>query len=164
MSPHVRSILEPVLTLTYERAIHHGRERTRHMRRDAEERGRALGRGRDEQRRIGQPRVERLPREHVEHRGAEPVDVRATIDIAHTPERLLWRLFSEEAPDLQAPRLLAAGCRCSRARIEPVLASLSEDELAEMTVEGRIAVTCQFCNRVYDFTPADVAALKARAR
>ena len=86
------------------------------------------------------------------------------LDPALPPERLLWRLFSEEAPDLQAARPLAAGCRCSRARIEPVLASLTAEELAEMTVEGRIAVTCQFCNRAYDFTPDDVAALKARAR
>ena len=85
------------------------------------------------------------------------------LDPALPPERLLWRLFGEEAPDLQAPRPLAAGCRCSRARIEPVLMSLSDGELGEMTVEGRITVTCQFCNRAYDFTPEEVAALKTRA-
>ncbi len=75
-------------------------------------------------------------------------------------DRLLWRLFHEEGLELQPPRALAAACRCSRARIEPVLASLTGEELQEMTVDGRITVTCQFCNRAYDFTPDDVAALK----
>src|SRR5690606_214678 len=64
------------------------------------------------------------------------------LDLELPAERLLWRLFSEEQPELQPPRPLAAGCRCSRARIEPVLASLTEAELQEMTVEGRITVTC----------------------
>ena len=84
------------------------------------------------------------------------------LDPGLTPERLLWRLFNEEAPELQPARALAAGCRCSRARIEPVLATMTPAEVAEMTVDGRITVTCQFCNRAYDFTPDEIAALPGR--
>ncbi len=82
------------------------------------------------------------------------------LDPALEPGHLLWRLFHEEQLEVQAPRLVAAGCRCSRARIEPVLASMTESEVREMTVDGKITVTCQFCNRAYDFTPEEVAALK----
>jgi len=59
---------------------------------------------------------------------------------------------------------VAAACRGARQRIEAVLASLSEAELAEMTVDGLIQVTCQFCNRRYDFDRAQVAELVARLR
>lgn len=84
------------------------------------------------------------------------------LDPALTPETLLWRLFNEEAPELQERRALLAACRCSRAKIEPVFLSMSEEDIAEMLEDGRVTVTCQFCNRHYRFTPEEIAALRAR--
>lgn len=86
------------------------------------------------------------------------------LDPALAPEQLLWRLFHEEQPELHAERPLKESCRCSRGRIETVLASLSDTELEEMTVEDRILVTCQFCNRTYSFDRTEVAELTHRLR
>jgi len=57
------------------------------------------------------------------------------------------------------PRPLDVGCRCSRERVQRILESFDADELAEMVVEGRIVVTCQFCNAAFDFAEGDIAAL-----
>jgi len=89
---------------------------------------------------------------------------RELLDASLMPERLLWRLFHEEGVAAETARPLAAACRCSRQRIESVLAALSDAELAEMTIDGLIQVTCQFCNRRYDFDRAAVAELVARLR
>ena len=43
------------------------------------------------------------------------------------------------------------GCRCSRARAERVLEALSDDALEDLTVDGKLEVTCEFCNAIYDF-------------
>ncbi len=45
-----------------------------------------------------------------------------------------------------------------------MLAALSDAELAEMTIDGVIQVTCQFCNRRYDFDRAAIADIVARLR
>jgi molecular chaperone Hsp33 len=46
---------------------------------------------------------------------------------------------------------LVARCRCSRQRVETVLRMLPADELADMKVDGRVTVTCQFCSASYGF-------------
>jgi molecular chaperone Hsp33 len=89
---------------------------------------------------------------------------RELLDASVMPERLLWRLFHEEGVAAETSRPLAAACRCSRRRIEGVLASLSDAELAEMTVDGLIRVTCQFCNQRHDFDRAQVNELLTRLR
>jgi len=82
------------------------------------------------------------------------------LDPALAAEALIWRLFHEEEIEASPPRSLAARCRCSRRRSERVLAMLSDEELAEMTVEGLVTVTCQFCNRSYGFDEAALAGLR----
>ena len=54
---------------------------------------------------------------------------------------------------------LAARCRCSRARIETILRAFPADELDEMRNERVVTVTCEFCNRRYDFDAADFGRL-----
>jgi molecular chaperone Hsp33 len=89
---------------------------------------------------------------------------RELLDASVMPERLLWRLFHEEGVSAETARPLAAACRCSRRRIESVLAALSDAELAEMTIDGVIQVTCQFCNRRYDFDHAAIDEILQRLR
>lgn len=74
-------------------------------------------------------------------------------------EDLLYRLFHEEGVRVFRPIMLKAECRCSRDRVERVLASLGREDLAEMKIDGRIFVTCEFCGRTYYFDEADLAAL-----
>ena len=51
-------------------------------------------------------------------------------------------------------------CTCSRERVAEALRSVGEVELRSMAAEGRDAeVSCQFCDKVYRFTPEDLTAL-----
>lgn len=48
-------------------------------------------------------------------------------------------------------------CYCSRERVEAALISIGKDELTKMQEEGKdISVTCQFCDKVYTFTPRHI--------
>lgn len=73
---------------------------------------------------------------------------------------LLYRLFHEDGVRVFAPSDLRAGCRCTRERVERVLRSLPGAEVAELTVDGRIVATCEFCSAAYSFTESEVEALR----
>ncbi len=89
---------------------------------------------------------------------AGTVEDHELLDPALSPERLLFRLFHEERVRVYPARTLAAKCRCSRARIENVLKSFAAAEIAGMVRDGKISVTCEFCNTPYTFDPADFVA------
>jgi molecular chaperone Hsp33 len=74
------------------------------------------------------------------------------------PNTLLFRLFHEDGVRVFDATNLAVGCRCSRERIGSVLRSFPVEELREMELDGRITVTCEFCNKGYEFTAEAVAA------
>jgi molecular chaperone Hsp33 len=71
------------------------------------------------------------------------------LDDSITPERLLYRLFHGEGVAVDRPRRLSYGCRCSRARLGGILEGFSPDDLDQMSVDGDIVMTCEFCN--FDF-------------
>jgi molecular chaperone Hsp33 len=79
------------------------------------------------------------------------------VDPSITPEQLLFRLFHEQGVRVFDPIPLAVFCQCSRERIEDVLAQFGAEEMAEMVVDGKIVVTCEFCSRVYEFDPPEPA-------
>jgi molecular chaperone Hsp33 len=81
------------------------------------------------------------------------------IDPRLPPRRLLYRLFHEEGVRVYDTHPVAARCRCSRARIETILRAFPPDELDDMRKERVITVTCEFCNRRYDFDAADFGRL-----
>lgn len=66
-------------------------------------------------------------------------------------EMLLFRLFHERGVRLFEPQPIADKCRCSREKIESVLANFSAEEVEQVTVEGKIVVTCEFCSTAYEF-------------
>lgn len=70
-------------------------------------------------------------------------------DAELAPETLLYRLFHEEGVRTYEPKPLRHQCRCSAERVESVLRSLPQEELAEMAIDGVVAITCEFCNRSY---------------
>jgi molecular chaperone Hsp33 len=67
---------------------------------------------------------------------------------------LLYRLFHQERVRVYRVRPLSLGCRCSRERLETILRSLPHDEVREMTVDGEVVMTCQFCNVDFRFNDA----------
>ena len=51
-------------------------------------------------------------------------------------------------------------CSCSRERVADALRSVGAGELRNMAAEGRdTEVSCQFCDKVYKFTPEELLAL-----
>ncbi|MHA1599341.1 MAG: Hsp33 family molecular chaperone HslO [Alphaproteobacteria bacterium] len=64
---------------------------------------------------------------------------------------LLYRLFHEEGVRVFRRRAVRAGCRCSRARLENTLRALPRQEVEDLRVDGEVVVTCEFCNRRYEF-------------
>ena len=48
-------------------------------------------------------------------------------------------------------------CYCSRERVLDALRCVSAEELEEIAAEGKdVSVNCQFCDKVYDFTPGEL--------
>ena len=84
------------------------------------------------------------------------------LDPALPPEQLLFRLFHEEGVRAYKPHALKASCRCSRERVENMLKALGPGEIEDLKVDGKLAVTCEFCSAVYVFAEEDIAALAPR--
>jgi len=78
------------------------------------------------------------------------------IDPAVSSEQLLYRLFHERGVRVFRSRSLDAKCSCSRHGVEQMLRSFSQDDRDHMVEDGKITVTCEFCNSTYVFAPEDV--------
>ncbi|MEZ5647807.1 MAG: Hsp33 family molecular chaperone HslO [Alphaproteobacteria bacterium] len=84
---------------------------------------------------------------------------RELLDFDLTASDLLFRLFHEDGVRVFEPRPIHVGCRCSQEKVEKVVASLTSEQRQEMTVDGEITVTCQFCNKIFRFSEEAIAAL-----
>lgn len=80
------------------------------------------------------------------------------LDADLPPESLLYRLFHEERVRVFPHQPLAAFCQCSEERVAQMLKRFSPEEIVDMVQEGRIEVTCEFCNRRYQFEAAKLHA------
>ncbi|ODS00043.1 hypothetical protein AUC68_02625 [Methyloceanibacter methanicus] len=89
---------------------------------------------------------------------AETVEDHELLDPTLAPERLLFRLFHEEQVRVYRAIPLTTYCSCSRERVGEMLERFSGEDLADMVVDGKLWVSCEFCNARYDFDPADFGA------
>lgn len=80
------------------------------------------------------------------------------IDPSLSSERLVYRLFHEPGVRVFRSSPLRAQCSCSRANVEAMLKSFSQDDRDHMVENGKISVTCEFCSANYEFAPGDVGA------
>ena len=56
-------------------------------------------------------------------------------------------------------------CPCTRERVERALTVIEPEELEEIAAEGKdVSVSCQFCDRIYSFTPQELLALRRREK
>ena len=69
------------------------------------------------------------------------------------PEALIHRLFWQEGLEVYTSQSYVFKCRCSREKVETVLESLTAEEEKEITKEGKITVTCDYCGEIYSFLP-----------
>lgn len=86
----------------------------------------------------------------------ETVGAPELLDPALEANMLLYRLFHEDGVRVYTPQPVQARCRCDAARVRTVLRSFSAEELADMTIDGRITVTCEFCSAGYEFSAEEV--------
>ena len=77
-----------------------------------------------------------------------------------TPEDILGAVCGDLGVVFMETTPVEYRCYCSRERVEAALISLGRKELTEIMEEGKtFPVECQFCDTVYEFTPADIADL-----
>lgn len=75
-------------------------------------------------------------------------------------QTLLHRLFHEEDVLMFPPEPVEFRCTCTRERTAEALVRIGREELDSVLAEqGRLDVTCQFCNHLYVFDAVDVAML-----
>jgi molecular chaperone Hsp33 len=81
---------------------------------------------------------------------------------AAEPGELMLRLFPGEDVRVFQPKPVQLVCRCSHASISAMLVSLGRQELEQILAErGEVEVTCEFCGKVYRYSPGDMLALFA---
>lgn len=77
-----------------------------------------------------------------------------------TPEEILRKVLCEFELEFFEETSVEYRCYCSRDRVSVTLITIGRKDLQEIVEEGKpITVECQFCDRVYTFTPEDVKAL-----
>jgi molecular chaperone Hsp33 len=75
------------------------------------------------------------------------------LDPSASAEQLLYRLFHARGVRVFRCRELHAQCSCSREGVERMLRSFPQDDRDHMVENGKITVTCEFCNATYVFEP-----------
>jgi molecular chaperone Hsp33 len=87
----------------------------------------------------------------------ETVEDHELIDPSISAGNLMIRLYHERGVRVFDPVDLEERCGCSQARITEMLKGFTEDERADMTVDGEIVVTCEFCSSHYHVDPEALA-------
>ncbi len=79
------------------------------------------------------------------------------LEAGMTPEDILGQVCGDLGMVFLETQEVGYKCYCSRERVERALISLGREELTQIRDEGKtFPVECQFCDTVYEFTPADV--------
>lgn len=90
--------------------------------------------------------------------------VTAMLSDGMTPEEICRRVLSEfdlDVLDTSSPKYK---CNCSRERVEAALISTGKESLEELSHEEITEVNCQFCDRKYRFTGAEIKKLMENAK
>ena len=66
------------------------------------------------------------------------------------PEQLLFNLYHEIGIRTYPAVIIKHNCRCSVEKLKDVAASLSQDDIQELSQDGKIDFTCEFCNSHYE--------------
>jgi len=75
----------------------------------------------------------------------------------HGPDGLAEKVLAGFSPRILAENPVEYRCYCSRERVEQALRSAGSDAIREMIQSGEdTTVTCQFCDTIHRFTPAEL--------
>jgi Disulfide bond chaperones of the HSP33 family len=97
----------------------------------------------------------------LEYRIAESGSVTGNLSKGMTMRQVVEELLDGMGLELMEEHSIAYECKCSRRKVESALISLGRKELDQLIAENKeISVTCQFCDSVYTFTPAELETLR----
>ena len=83
--------------------------------------------------------------------------VTAMLEQGMTPEDILGQVCGDLGVVFMQTTEVSYKCYCNRERVTAALISLGKEELSEIAREGKpFPVECQFCDKVYKFTPEDI--------
>lgn len=74
---------------------------------------------------------------------------------------LLYRLFNEDGVRIFEPSAVVRRCACDHERLKRIIASFPQDDQDHMTQDGQVVMTCEYCNRDWGFTEAEIKAVTA---
>ncbi|WP_333797098.1 Hsp33 family molecular chaperone HslO [Rheinheimera sp.] len=67
------------------------------------------------------------------------------------PEDMLYRLFHQEVVELFPAQKVEFVCGCSRDKCEAAIISLGQAAIEEHIAEGKLDISCEYCNTTYHF-------------
>ena len=78
---------------------------------------------------------------------------------------LLEKVLEGLEPHIFEPEKVEYRCYCSRERVERALMSVGVNELRDMLEQdGKVEITCQFCDKIYNFDKDDLEGLIKSAK
>ena len=84
-------------------------------------------------------------------------NVTAMLDAGLTPEEILKKVMASFELEILETTPVVYRCTCSRERVAKTLLTLGVEELEEIVrTKETLHIDCQFCDKIYDFTPEDV--------
>lgn len=86
--------------------------------------------------------------------GIEPMT--AMLDNGLDPETICRTVLPEFKLDVLDSAEPDYRCDCSRERVSRALISMGRDELEKLKEDKKTEVCCQFCDKKYEFSPADI--------
>ena len=78
------------------------------------------------------------------------------LDVKLHDNTILYRLFHEEDVVVYTPTNITKGCRCTVDKLKDVLSLLSADDLEHAATDGKITMTCEFCNKDFMFLSDEI--------
>jgi len=92
------------------------------------------------------------------------MDALTTILAEDGPEAVFAQVLRGMEHHIVSETEIGYRCYCSRERVAEALRVIDRAELEEMIAEGRdVTVSCQFCDKVYSFTPDELKELGSAA-
>ena len=84
-------------------------------------------------------------------------NVTAMLDAGLTPEEILKKVMASFELEILETTPVVYRCTCSRERVSKTLLTLGVEELEEIIrTKETLHIDCQFCDKIYDFTPENV--------
>jgi molecular chaperone Hsp33 len=74
-------------------------------------------------------------------------------------EDLLYRLFHQETVELFPAQPVSFACGCSREKSAKAIISLGKELISEHIAEGKLDISCEYCNKTYHFNSDDLTAV-----